>query len=1089
MNVRRLIAGLLLGCTASLSVYGQDRIRVEGQVSDESGEPVIGATVIVKGTTQGTVTGIDGDFTLTVPQGSVLQVSGIGYETALVDALRAGKLEITLREQTVEVEEVVVVAYGTARKSTFTGSALAVGSEQIARTPASNPAAALQGLSAGVSVINNMGDPAADPLITIRGVGSIRAATAPLYVVDGVPYDGSLNAIAPADVESMTVLKDAAASSLYGSRAANGVVMITTKKAKQKKASVSLNSSWGYSELAVPFPEIMDPGTFYEYQWEGFYNDRFYVAGDDDATARQYATDRVIPYLIAVHQNSKGENVYVHPYDTDTPVGLDGKLKPDAKLIWDPADYDWPGAYLKKNLRQEYSANVSGMANGEDLNYMFSASYLDDKGFTIGQLFNRYTFRSSVTNRINDHVTAGLNMAYTHSRQNNGNNATRFLRNMQTYVSPWLRNTDNTDWIYNERTGERMLDFGYYRKEWGGSNNFANALATDTDNDGSWSFDVTYRDVISARSFLEIDILKGLRFRTNLSLDNTNRKTNRYGSAIHGSAQSDANGWGLTVLSSGGTSYKTATRQTSTTWNNLLTYETEIHKVHHLNLLLGHELYARNYEYFYGYRNGIMLPNLYELDNASGSSYDLESYKDTYRLLSFFGRAEYDYADKYYLSASYRQDGSSRFSKDFRWGGFFSAGASWRLSQEAFIHDIEWINNLSLRASFGTTGNDNLLNSNDRQNYYAYQGTFEAYNLYGNAGVRLNTAATPDLIWEKNRQFNVGVDFRLFGALSGSAEYFDRSSEDLLYYRDLPLSGVAGAATGYNTNMGNVANRGLELSLNWTPLRGKQFSWNIDANVTILKNEVTSLPDGDYTFTGGGGNSYYLMHEGGSRYDLLAPRYAGVDPQTGNALYWKKIFDAEGRETGREKTPNYAEVSSTSQMDVIGSTIPKVYGSLTNSFRYRDFDFSFMLYYSLGSLMYDHMYIESQTMRLGFSLVEDFVKDRWQKPGDQTDYPRLTVTDYSLTRKYTDRFIFKNDYLRLRNMSLGYSLPKNLLKKAGVANARFFVTGINLLTWGAGAKRGTDPEIQANGSAYNGANAEGALGASKSVSGGVQLTF
>jgi TonB-linked SusC/RagA family outer membrane protein len=679
-------------------------------------------------------------------------------------------------------------------------------------------------------------------------------------------------------------------------------------------------------------------------------------------------------------------------------------------------------------------------------------------------------------------------MSYTHSRQNNGNAGTRFLRNMQSYVSPWLRNTDNTDWIYNEKTGERMLDFGYYRKEWGGSNYFANRMATDTDNDGSWSFNTSYRDVTSARSFIELKLLKGLKFRANLSLDNINDKTNQYGSAVHGSAQSDADGWGTTILSSGGTSYKTANRRTPTTWNNLLTYETDISEKHSVSLLLGHELYARNREYFYGYRNGIMLANLYELNNASGSTYSLESYTDRYRLLSLFGRAEYDYADKYYLSASYRQDGSSRFSDVSRWGGFFSAGASWRLSQEEFIKDISWINNVSLRASYGTTGNDDIRKTDGTEQYYAYQGTFEAYNLYGNAGVRLNAIATPELMWEKNQQFNVGVDFRLFSKLSGTLEYFDRSSKDLLYYRDLPLSANAGAATGYNTNMGDVSNRGLELSLNYTLIRNKNFTWNIDGNITYLKNEITALPDGDYTFTASGG-SYYLMQVGGSRYDLIAPRYAGVDPQTGNALYWKKIFNEAGDEIGREKTTDYAAVSATSQMDVIGTAIPKFYGSLTNTFQLKDFDLSFMFYYSLGSVMYDHMYVESQTMRLGFSLVEDFVKNRWQKPGDVTDYPRLTVTDYTLTRKYTDKFIFNNDYLRLRNLTLGYTLPKNTLQKAGISNLRLFLTGVNLMTFGKAAKRGTDPEIQANGSAYNGANADGGVGSSKSLSGGIQLTF
>jgi TonB-linked SusC/RagA family outer membrane protein len=1066
----------------------QRSINVSGIVKDEAGEPLIGATVVVQGTTQGVATNENGEFTISVSENGYLVVSSIGYTTETV-RVRTGKMEIVLKEYTELMEEVVVVAYGTARKSTFTGSAQLVSSEKISQTPAANAAASLQGMSAGVSVINNTGDPSTDPIITIRGIGSIRAATSPLYVVDGVPYSGTLNAIASSDIESMTVLKDAAASSLYGSRAANGVIMITTKKAKQKKATVNVNSTWGYSELAVPFPKVMDPGTFYEYQWEGFYNDRFYVLGEDDATARQYATDHVIPYLITVHQNSKGESVYVHPYDSDTPVGLDGKLRTDITRIWNPEDWDWPGAYLKKNLRQEYNASVSGMGNDNKLNYLFSGSFLDDKGFTIGQLFNRYTMRSNITNQISNRVTMGLNISYTHSRQNASSNAsTRFLRNMQTYVSPWLRNTDNTDWVYNEKTGERMLDFGYYRKEWGGTNNFADAMATDSDNDGSWNFNTRYRDVVSARTFFEVKILEGLSFRTNLSLDNMNSKNNRYSSAIHGTAQSDANGWGTTVLSSGGTAYKTTTRQTTTTWNNLLTYENEFADVHSVNFMLGHELYAYNYEYFYGYRNGIMLANLYELDNASGTTYSLSSYINRYRLLSLFGRAEYNYGHKYYLSASYRRDGSSRFAPASRWGGFFSVGASWRLSEEQFIKNIGWINNLSLRGSYGTTGNDNLKTTSDGDIYYAYQGTFEAYNLYNIAGVRLSAMPTPDLKWEKNVQFNIAADFRLFNKLSGTIEYFDRSAKDLLYYRDLPMSATVGAATGYNTNLGNVSNRGLELSLNYSLVNTKNFSWTIDGNLTYLKNKITSLPDGDYTFTASGG-SYYLMQEGGSRYDLIAPRYAGVDPETGDALYWKKIFNEAGEETGREKTNNYAEVSSTSQMDVIGSSIPKYFGSVTNILGYKGLDLSVMFYYSLGSVMYDHMYVESQTMRLGFSLVEDFVKDRWQKPGDVTNYPRLTVSDYTLTRKYTDKFIFDNDFVRLRNVTLGYTLPKQLIAKAGISNLRIFATGVNLLTWGPAARRGTDPEIQADGSAYNGSNAGGALGASKSVSGGLQITF
>lgn len=1093
---RKVILFCLVVCTSLLSGVAQIKMNVKGIVSDKNQEPVIGATVLVKGTSQGTVTGVDGSFSLTVPDQSVLIVSSIGYAKTEVVSTNAEVMQIVLEESAHLVDEVVVVAYGTAKKSSFTGSVSSVSSEKLSKLIQSNPASALQGMSAGVNVLNNVGTPGSDPVINIRGIGSVSASTNPLYVVDGMPYDGELNAIASTDIESISVLKDAAASSLYGSRAANGVVVITTKKAKSEKAVINFSANWGFSDLAVKYPKMAQPGEFFEYWWEAYYNDAYYGEGMSEDEARAYASQNYIDHNINATINSKGNEIYVNPFNLSNPLDEYGKLRTDAQLVWNESDWDWYGASIKKRLRQEYSLSVSGMANKDKMNYMFSGSYLDDKGMAVGQMFNRYTLRTNITNDVKSWLKMGLNMGYTHTRKTNSNVQTRFLRTMPSYYSPYLRNEDNTDWVYNEITGERMLDFGKYRKQWGWWNSLATSMGTDSDNKGSYNFNMSYIDLLSARTFVEATILEGLTFRTSLSLDNQNIKDGYYGSAIHGYYQSGSDGWGSTVLSGGGDASRSGRRQTSTTWNNILTYNQSFGD-HHLNLMGGHEFYNFQYEYMYAYGAGISMGNFYEL-NSTTTDKAVSSYKHSYGLLSFLGKAEYSYLDRYYVSASYRRDGSSRFHPDSRWGNFFSVGASWRLTQEKFMAETaDWLDNLSLKASYGTTGNDNIYSGNSPL-YYAYQGTFSTVdangttvNMYTTPGITVNTLSTPDLKWEKNQQFNAGFDFSMLrNRLRGGVEYFSRSAKDLLYYKELPPSATTGNATGYNTNLGDIRNYGIELTVSATPVLIKNFSWGIDYNMTWLKNEISYLPEGEYTYNG----SYakYKMTEGKSRYEIVGPRYAGVESETGKAMYWKKIFDAEGNMTDRIKTTNYTEVNTDSQYDFLGSSIPKVYGSLTNNFRYDDFDLSFMLYYSLGSVQADHMYKESAVLRQGFSVASEFLEDRWKQPGDVTDVPRLTVdgtSTYNGISFYSDRFIYKNDYLRLRNITFGYNLPRKFLSKIGMSSVRIYLTGDNLLTFGKAAKRGTDPEMNITGEAYNGADKDGAISTRMSFTGGVQVTL
>ena len=354
----------------------------------------------------------------------------------------------------------------------------------------------------------------------------------------------------------------------------------------------------------------------------------------------------------------------------------------------------------------------------------------------------------------------------------------------------------------------------------------------------------------------------------------------------------------------------------------------------------------------------------------------------------------------------------------------------------------------------------------------------------------MRTIATPHLKWEQNVQINAGMDFQLFmSKLNGTVEYFQRSSNDLLYTRDVPLSAVTGSASSYNCNMGDIKNSGIELTLNYNAINKRNFSWNVNYNFTWLKNRIESLPDGEYIAGNGNNEAYYKFYEGGTRYTFIAPRYAGVNPETGQAQYWKKLFDTDGKVVGKELTTDWKDVSTVNQMDEIGTAIPKFFGSLTNNFNIYDFDFSFMLYYSFGSYLYDHMYCESSALRQGFSVSDEFIGNRWQQPGDVTDVPMLQTTDYTLMRKYSDRFFYKNNFLRLRNITLGYTLPQQISKKASISNLRIYATGVNLLTFGNAAKKYTDPEANASGSVYNGANRDGTMGTAKSYVIGFEITF
>lgn len=1072
-------------------MVAQQKDKTTGVIEDEMG-PVAGASISVKGTSTGTITDMDGKFAMEgLKKGNVLVISFVGMTTQQIVWNGENTLRIKLSSDTQNLDEVVVVAYGTTKKSSFTGSATVVKSDQLAKISGTGFAEALQGMSAGVSVVNSEGRPGAESRVQIRGISSMSGQTKPLYVVDGMPYDGTLTSISPSDIESMTVLKDAAAASLYGSRAANGVIVITTKKGKIGKPTINVRGSWGTSDNAIKAPDKADPYQQMTNTWRAIYNDQYYVNGASQQVAGDYASSTMLPHMVNSRINSKGEAVYVTPFKSinEEYVMHDGKgncwTNPNLEMIWDKSDYDWNSAIFSRKLRQDYGIDISGSTSDGKTSYFTSASFLDDKGYASVQYYKRYAFRASVTSELTKWLSMGGNLAYSYSRQNNSV-TNRALVFTNTLNSPWLRNADNTDWLYSQKTGARIYDFAENSSNFFGEH----ALGNNGDywnNSNDESFNCTDGGMLTAHYFADFKLPFNIKFKTAVNLDDITTNNYIYTSAVHGEGQMDP--YGITVLTNGGTATRENYRTTSVTWNNLLTWDKTFGD-HNLNVLLGHELYSFNKQFNQSYGEGIMQMGQYELKSTT-TNWAVDSYRNRYALLSFFGKLDYNYLNKYYLSGSFRRDGSSRFSKDSRWGNFFSVGASWRLSKEKFMEDIKWIDNLALRGSYGTSGNDKLYPRNadgssevDKEILYAYQGYYDSNDFYGAPGYKPTTIATPQLKWERNEQYNIAVDFSFLNRISGTLEYYSRGSKDLLYYKSLPLSAQVGDANGINTNLGNIRNNGFELTLNATAIRNKDFQWNIDLNVSTLKNEITYLPGGSYIYANRGAN--YKMEEGYSLFEFFTVKNAGVNPENGNMRYWIK----DGKDAWKT-TENFSDVT-TDDYQYCGTAIPQVFGSLTNSFKYRSFDLSFMLYASFGAKVSDYIYKERTTVRDGVGIVQDLVEGKvWEKPGDQALFPRWSATNYGNTSKGSDFYIFNNDFLRLRNVMIGYTLPKNLISKAGISNARIYISGDNLLTFGPAANRHTDPETGVLGNNYNGNTDTGGgdQGSRRVYMCGIQVSF
>lgn len=1011
-----LACALLLGGAA----YAQN-MTVKGKVT-ANGLEMPGVTVSVKGTAGGTITSLDGDFTIKADAGSVLVFSFIGYETVEVPVKGNGPINVELREKTTDLDEVVIaVPYGTAKKSTFTGSAGVVDKKIIANSQVASVSQALQGSVAGLQSFSASGQPGEDATILIRGVGSVNASTTPLYVVDGVPYDGALSSISNQDIASITVLKDAAAASLYGSRAANGVVMITTKQGSKKSApSIEISAKYGFSDRAVKDYEQVSTEQYFMLEWEAIRNMRMNLKKNPDTpeAAAAYATQNLILNYIGIN-----------PYGTayPQPIGTDGKLVEGARLLWNDS---WEDALSQDAHYTDLSARVSG--GSENSQYYFSLGYMDNQGAYIGSGFKRYTLRANITSDLTKWLQVGVNVGLTHSIQDfpksddsSLGNVVLAARSIPSFYPVYERDPETGAYVLDEN-GQHVYDYGKYRHGSYAGYNQAQSMLYDKNE--------IKRDAASVRGYLQVTPIEGLTYKMSLNIDYNSRFTHDYANPTYGKEPVT------------GSVSKRNTRTTGMTFNNVVNWEHTFGEVHNVRLMAGQEYYEFNTSNFGGSRSNVITDGYFEPDVASTLT-GFSGNSDQYKLLSYFGQAEYNYAQKYFASVSMRADGSSRFHPDNRWGAFWSFGGSWKIGREAFVEEAagSWLSDLTLRASYGAQGNDNV-------GYYAYQALYGIGSFLGETTLTTSRLDTPELSWETNLNANIGLDFSLWSnRLFGTVEWFQRTSKDLLFARDLvPSSGFS----SIDDNIGKVRNYGWEFTLGGTPILTRDWTWRLSVNATTYKNEIVSIPT-DVMWSG-----TKKWVKGGSLYDFWMYEWAGVDPETGDAQWY--MTDTETGE--RVKTTNYGSLTSQDKVKV-GNALPKVSGGFQSDLTWRDLSLSMTFAYSIGNKIYnrDKASLMGVSGANGSTMSKDLL-NRWTPENTQTDVPRLEYDQTSYFTSASTRWLVDGSYLRLKTVTLNYNLPKKWIQPAMLKDVSIYVQGENLLTFSK--QQGLDPEQALGGVTY-----------------------
>ena len=1004
--------------------------KITGTIKDNNGDPVIGASIQIKNTGIGTITDYNGQFSLSnVPENGILIISYIGYDTEEIPVNKKKNLQIVMKENTKQLEEIVVVAYGTAKKSSFTGSAEVVKQDRIEKRVVADVSKALEGTVAGVQSTSGSGQPGSGASMVIRGFGSISASNTPLYVVDGVPFDGALNTINPNDIESVTVLKDASAGALYGSRGANGVVMITTKRGERddNQISINLKANWGISSRAIPKYETVNEAEYLELAFEAYKNELIYTEGIDPLLAGTQA----IEVMKGMAKGVLGYNEEYNPFNMPLQELINpitGKINPTAQLKYHE---DWKDELSNHNpLRQEYQLSVTG--GNKKTQYMISMGYLDEVGLLQTTEFERYTGRVNIDTQAKKWFKTGFNASFAQTSTNYNSASGSVISNLwytSQIMAPiypvYEHNTDGS--LKKDANGNKIYDYGKNRIALANSNAIA-LLHEDKENNT--------RDNLSARTYIQLStnddeygIFKGFSLMANLGLDYFNTHEMSYSNPYTGNAATTA-----------GSLTKAVQRQLSYTFNQLLTYQRNI-RSHSLDVMIGHEYYELKQQFLGAQKTGFPFGGLYELSAAATLS-GASSQTDKYAIESFLSRVNYNFAQKYYFSASFRTDGSSRFHKDSRWGKFWSLGTSWRISEESFMKKYDWVNNLTLKASFGSQGNDNI------GSYYAYQSLYNMGLSNGSLnGAGINSLENKDLKWEKNENLNIGIEARLFNRLSLTAEFFNKHTKDLLL--NMPKATSSGF-DAYPANIGSMRNMGLDVTVTVDILKNSDLKWTLIAMGSHIRNKILKLADKPEIISGSN-----IFKEGETVNSFYLPISAGVDPLTGNQLYWVD-HDKNSNIVSKYKTDDVTLTANS--REIVGNRIPDLYGSITNDFSYKGIDFSILTTYSIGGEMLDGVY--GSMMNVGYKgyVWHKNALRRWQQPGDITDIPKI-MWDQQL--RVTDKDLINASYFAIKNITLGYTFPKDWLTKIKMDNIRVYATANNLALFSH--LKGMDPQYNFTG--------------------------
>lgn len=1038
--MKKLFLILLAVTSFTLCAVAQNKIVKGVVLTAGDDEPLIGATVLPVGGGNGTSTDLSGRFTLNVPQSvQKVKVSYVGMETQTVDI--TPDMIIWMKSTDNSLDEVMVVAYGTAKKSSFTGAATTVSGANIEKLSISNVSKALEGGIPGVQTAVTSGQPGEAATIRIRGIGSINSSSDPLIVVDGMPYEGNLSSINPVDIESMTVLKDAASTALYGSRAANGVVVITTKKGNAQKTKVTLEARLGWNERGISNYDIMtDPGQYLKTYWTVQKN----MLGDGQA-----ASDALFGKL--------GYNPYDCP--NNEMVNANGQLT-SARLLWTD---NWTDEALRTGMRQEYNMTVSG--GSEKSNHFLSLGYLKDEGIVSNSDFSRFSARASGDYSFNKYVNINGMLAYSRGEQNamnisslsNFSNTFAFIQNIAP-IYPVYGYRDGKP-VYNE-DGTRAFDFGdgtYGARAYGGNQN---VVATDDAN-----MNRRIRDNFNGRFGVSVSFLDGFKLAVNGGYEVTNLSRDQFMTPDFGDAQS-VNGRG----------YKTRVRTQTYTINELLTYNRTFAQKHSVDVLVGHENYKFLNNFLYNEKSGFFDPTIPEYNNAITMD-AMNSFEQKYAIESVFGRVNYGYDDRYYVSASVRGDGSSRFAPGHRWGAFWSVGASWRISKELFMQDVTWVDNLSLRASYGSVGNDDIyypisVYSEYLNNYQPYKSLYSVSNSDGSFALTKVYQGNENLTWETSYNANVGLSAMLLDNLINlDIEYFHKRTKDMLY--NVPQAMSSGVAY-ISENALTMTNQGVEFTLGINIPLPKDFTWNVTFTGTHYKNKITDIP-AEKRKEGITHDSYYNFREGNSVWDFYIPKFAGLN-EDGQALWYMDVKDENGNVTGVETTAN----NSAATYYHVGTALPDFQGGINTAFSWKGIDLSVDMNYSLGGQILDRMYMG--LMHAGSNAGTNWHKDilgAWTPSNTNSQIPVLDGSQNA--NNVSDRFLIGADYFNLRNITVGYTFPMKWTRKAFIEKARLYFTAENVAL--ASKRKGLDPRQYIYGQSQSN------YSTIRSMSFGLSLTF